>query len=69
MTWAKDNATKYKNNFIKKSYDRINLTVKKGQKESIQQHAENHGESLNGFINRAITETIENDNQKQKEQK
>ena len=69
MTWDKDKATKYKNNFIKKSYDRINLTVKKGQKESIQQHAENHGESLNGFINRAITETIENDNQKQKEQK
>ena len=67
MTWDKDKATKYKNNFIKNSYDRINLTVKKGQKESIQQHAEKHGESLNGFINRAITETIENDNQKQKE--
>lgn len=69
MTWDKDKATKYKNNFIKNSYDRINLTVKKGQKESIQQHAENYGESLNGFINRAIIETIENDNQKQKEQK
>ena len=62
-------STASKRKYNEKAYDRINLTVKKGQKESIQQHAENHGESLNGFINRAITETIEHDDQKQKEQK
>ena len=30
--------------------------------ERVQAHAEARGESVNGFINRAITETIERDN-------
>ena len=30
--------------------------------EVVQAHAEAHSESLNGFINRAITETMERDN-------
>lgn len=30
--------------------------------EAIQAHAEAQGESVNGFINRAITETMERDN-------
>ena len=29
------------------------------QKERLQAHAEAHGESVNGFINRAISETLE----------
>lgn len=45
------------------NYDRINLTVPKGAKESIKSHAESRGESVNGFINRAINETIERDEQ------
>ena len=45
----------------RKAYDRINLTVPKGQKERLQAHAEAHGESVNGFINRAIDEAIERD--------
>ena len=45
----------------KKAYDRINLTVPKGQKDLIQAHAEAQGESTNGFINRAISETMERD--------
>jgi len=44
-----------------KAYDRIELKVKKGEKTTLQAHAENRGESLNGFVNRAITETIERD--------
>lgn len=51
-----------KNRYNEKTYDRINLTVPKGQKESIKVHAEAHGESVNAFIFRAITETIERDN-------
>ena len=43
------------------NYDRINLTVQKGQKDTIKAHAEAQGESLNAFINRAITETMERD--------
>ncbi len=51
----------YKNEWIAKSYDRINLTVPKGQKDVIQAHSEATGESVNGFINRAITFTMEAD--------
>lgn len=44
-----------------KAYDRISLIVPKGQKDLIQAHAEAQGESTNGFINRAISETMERD--------
>ena len=44
-----------------KSYDRIELKVKKGRKDIVKTHAESKGESLNGFINRAIDETMERD--------
>ena len=52
---------KAQNSWIAKAYDRINLTVPKGKKDIIKAHAENHGESVNGFINRAIEETMERD--------
>ncbi len=50
------------NKYMAANYDRINLTVQKGKKETIKAHAEAQGESLNAFINRAITETMERDN-------
>lgn len=50
------------NRYISKSYDRINLTVPKGQKAKLSAHAEARGESLNGFIKRAIEEAIKRDN-------
>ena len=43
------------------NYERLELRVEKGKKELIKAHAAAHGESLNGFINRAIGETIERD--------
>lgn len=55
---------KAQNKWISKVYDRINLTVPKGYKAEIQAHASARGESVNGFIKRAIDETIENDNGK-----
>lgn len=51
------------NNYIAKAYDRINLTVPKGQKAIIQEFAEKQGESTNSFINRAINEAIKKDGQ------
>ena len=54
-------SAKSKNTWITKAYDRINSTVPKGQKDLIQAHAEAQGESTNGFINRAISETMERD--------
>ncbi len=49
------------NKYVKNNYDRINVTMPKGRKEIIQAHAEAQGESVNGFINRAIDETMERD--------
>ncbi len=49
------------NKYVKDKYDRILLTMPKGQKEIIQAHAEAQGESVNGFINRAVDETMERD--------
>ena len=48
--------------YVKKNYDRIEVTAPKGRKEQIKAHAEQHGESVNAFINRAINETIARDN-------
>lgn len=44
-----------------KSYDRINIAVPKGEKAKIKAHAEHRAESVNGFIKRAIDETMERD--------
>ena len=41
-----------------KAYDRVELKVKKGEKEKIRLFAEANGESLNSFINRAIKEAM-----------
>lgn len=54
-------STRAQNKYISKAYDRINLTVQKGRKEEIKAHAEQRGESVNGFINRAIDQTMEMD--------
>ncbi|MEA4895133.1 MAG: antitoxin [Oscillospiraceae bacterium] len=50
-----------KDKWNSKAYDEIKVRVPKGQKEAIQAHAEAHSESLNGFINRAIGDTIRKD--------
>lgn len=49
------------NKYMAANYDRINLTVPKGKKETIQSYAAAQGESVNGFINRAIDEKMERD--------
>ena len=48
--------------YMKENYDEIKVRVEKGQKEIIKAHAEAHSESVNGFINRAIEETMQRDN-------
>lgn len=46
------------NKYISKAYDRINLTVPKGQKEVIQAFADTKSVSVNALINRAIEEIM-----------
>lgn len=53
-----------KNRYANKVYDRINLTVPKGDKEKIKAHANARGEETNTFIKRAINETMARDNGK-----
>lgn len=50
--------------YISEKLDEIKLRVPKGEREIIKSHAEKMGQSLNGFIRRAIQETIERDAQK-----
>ena len=52
------------NKYIKENYDTYRLTFPKGKKEELKTHAATTGESLNGFVNRAIDETMERDNMK-----
>ena len=40
--------------YMKENYDEIKVRVPKGRKAELQAHAEQRGESLNGFIGRAI---------------
>ncbi len=42
--------------------DRMSIALPKGSRDSIKAHAAARGESVNGFIGRAIRETMERDN-------
>lgn len=47
--------------YAKRSLKRIPLDVQKDQYEIIKNHAKEQGETVNGFIKRAINETMERD--------
>ncbi len=49
------------NKYVKNNYDRINVTMPKGQKETIQAAAAAAGESVNAYINTAILQRMERD--------
>ena len=47
--------------YAKKNLKRVPLDVQKEKYDEIKAHAETHGETVNGFIKRAIDETMERD--------
>lgn len=49
------------NKYRKNNYDLVQLTMPKGQKDTIKAHAAVHGESVNAFINRAVVAVMERD--------
>ncbi len=51
---AKANTTEYKRAFCEKAYDRISVTVPKGQKQAIEAHAKEHDTTVNGLINKLL---------------
>lgn len=55
----KSAAIRYNNKYNKQAYDRINLTVPKGNREKIRTAAEASNESVNAFINRLIDTELE----------
>ncbi len=42
--------------------DRLSIALPKGSRETIKAHAQSQGESVNRFIGRAISETMQRDN-------
>ncbi|HJA91888.1 MAG TPA: antitoxin [Candidatus Eisenbergiella merdipullorum] len=46
------------NKWIKKNYERVNLTLPVGMKEEWKQAAEREGMSLNDFIRKCVSEKI-----------
>lgn len=54
---AQKNATR---KYIAKTYDRLELQLKKGAKEQYRQQAEKHGLSLNAYIISLIEKDMKN---------
>ena len=53
--------------YKKINYAEVRILISpKEKKETIQAHAAARGESLNGFVNRAINETMQRDNEAKK---
>ena len=48
--------------YVKNNYDRVVVTLPKGRRDEVKEHASNHDESMNAFIVRAVNETMERDN-------
>ena len=46
--------TAYKQAFNEKAYDRLAITIPKGQKATVQAAAEREGESINTYTNKAL---------------
>lgn len=47
------------NKYMKENYDRVNLTLPKGQKERLKARAGAQGQSVNGYILEAVNEKME----------
>lgn len=57
-------STKVKARYNTKAYDRIVLTLKKGEAAKLTAYASERGESRNAFILRAIDEQMKRDKEK-----
>ena len=47
-----------KQRYNEKAYDRLAITIPKGQKATVQAAAEQEGESINGYTNKALLARI-----------
>lgn len=58
---AKENKIKYTNNWKRQNVKRIGLEVSPAKYEEIKQAADSSGESVNGYIKKAIDERLYKD--------
>ncbi len=58
---ASDAMKRANRKYREKTYEQVNFHVHIGQRDAIKEYAEKRGESLAGFINRAIEETMKRD--------
>lgn len=49
--------------YMKNNYDEIKIRVEKGKREIIRKAAEQVGESVNGYIKKAIDDRMQQDSQ------
>lgn len=63
----KSNAIKYNNEYNSKAYDRVNLTIPKGEKDLIRIAANQAGQSVNAYILDAIHQRMEKEQYDQAE--
>lgn len=47
--------------YVKSNYDEIKIRVKKGSKQTISDISKNNGDSLNGYIKKAIKSQVKTD--------
>lgn len=68
-----ESPTKYKERYNQKQYSSIRLRVYQGEEEKLRKYCAENGETVNGFINRLISEKIDDfrpmDTEKQKGRK
>lgn len=49
---------KYKNDFANMAYDRVNLQVRKGNKDVLKDYASEKGMSVNALINSILADNV-----------
>ncbi len=53
------------NKYVRENYDKLLLTMPKGRKAEIKAFADAQGESVNGFLNRLISDAMAHEGGKQ----
>lgn len=51
--------------YVKNNYDRLEMTIKKGSKQLIEDAAQANNESVNGYVKRAVKAQYEADTGKE----
>lgn len=51
--------TKANRKYNEKAYDRISITIPKGRKQAVEAFTREHGESVNGMVNRLVRAEME----------